>query len=114
MILKKYKNKLLAIIQDTGLDPNLFTAADTVKSNMDYFTITLTDTPHFFSIRSESTFNAFYFSRSLFAPGFPKTDDSYVSNPENLEVHFKGWLDGVVKPYIDEINMPDLWRILDY
>ena len=39
MILKKYKNNLLAIIQESGLEPNLFIAKDEVIDKIEYFII---------------------------------------------------------------------------
>ena len=32
---------------------------------------------------------------------------------EEMHLDFRKWLDGVVKPYQDELNTPDLWQMLE-
>jgi len=114
LLLKKDKNNLLAIIQESGLDPNLFIAKDKAVADDPYFTIALRDSPILFAVRADKdSFEHFWYVRSRFLLNFPKEGPSFVVSWENLTTSFKYWLNNVVKAYLDEISAPDLWQILE-
>lgn len=114
MILTKYKNNLLAIIQESGLEPNLFIAKEEVINKTKYFTISLRDSKILFAVRPwGSSFESFLYCHSLFRADFGMTDAQYTSNFDSLAEIFKGWLEEVVKPYLDNISTPDLWLTLE-
>lgn len=114
LLLKKYKNELLTIIQESGLDPNLFIAKEEVVADDRYFTITLRDSPIFFAVQADSnSFESFWYVHSLFRPSFPQSVRYYVTGWGDLTTKFKSWLNDVAKAYLDEISTPDLWQILE-
>lgn len=114
MILTKYKNNLLAIIQESGLDPNLFITKEEVINKTKYFTISLRDSKILFAVRPYmESFTIFYRRYSRFRADFSVTDDSYSSDFGSLAETFKSWLEEVVKPYLDDISTPDLWQTLE-
>lgn len=113
LILRKHKNNLLEILRESGFDPNLFITHESVIKREQYFIITLRDSPIIFAVRADSSsFDNFFFFHSSFRVNFPSTDTYFVDWKE-LVTNFKYWLNYVVKPYIDEINTPDLWHILE-
>lgn len=114
MILTKYKNNLLTIIQEYGLDPNLFIAADKTINDTDYFTISLHDAEIHFAIQPYySSFERFVTRYSEFRANYPLCDRSIANDWNSLAARFKSWLGEVVKPYLDNISTPNLWHILE-
>lgn len=114
MILTKYKNNLLAIIQESGLEPNLFIAKETVINKDKYFTISLRDSKILFAVRPYfREFTRFYHRYSQFRADFGMTGEYYATNFDYLAEIFKKWLEEVVKPYLDDVNTPDLWLTLE-
>ncbi len=114
MILKKYKNNLLTIIQESGLDPNLFTAEDGTIGKLDFFIIQLRDSPICFAVKPwGGSFDEFQYRSSLFVSDFSLDNLAYASNIQSLHSIFKEWLNSVVIPYLDEVSTPDLWQILE-
>jgi len=114
LLLKKNKNELLKIIQESGLDPNLFIAEDKVVGGIKHFTITLRDSSIFFAVQPyASSFEDFRYSHSLFSPNFPTSGSYFAPDLGHLADEFKKWLDNVVKAYLDEISAPDLWQMLE-
>jgi hypothetical protein len=114
LLLRKYKNELLTIIQESGFDPNFFIAEDKAFGIDEYFTITLRDSPIFFAVRAgKGSFDSFLYIHSEFQLNFPRSQISVSVTWEYLAARFKYWLNNVVKAYLDEINAPDLWQILE-
>jgi hypothetical protein len=116
VILNKQKNALLDLIQKTGLDPSLFAAKDNVVlDGKKYFVVSLRDSPLRFAVRPFSgSFDEFYFRRSIFREGFPLSEEQYAQDwQETLAEKFKGWLKGVVKPYLDDADTPDMWELFE-
>jgi hypothetical protein len=113
-ILTKHKNSLLSIIQESGLDPNIFTAKDTTIDEDDYFVIRLANSQILFGARPwEASFTSFNYRHSLFRLGFQINAPRYAENFVFLASRFKEWLESIVKPYLDDVATPDLWRILE-
>jgi hypothetical protein len=113
MILRKYKNNLLTIIQERGIDPNLFMAKDETISKMEYFVISGRDTNIRFAVRPYyGSFEKFYLRYSEYLNNFPLTAEEYIINWEELSNKFLTFLKNVVKPYLDDISTPDLWHAL--
>jgi len=113
MILTKHKNILLSIIQESGLEPNLFSANDEVIDQEENFVIRLRDSQILFAVEPYSTFDSFSAYHSIFSPDFPMSESTYVESISKLAERFKRWLEGVVKPYLDDIGTPNLWQILE-
>lgn len=113
-ILRKHKNNLLSIIQESGLDPNIFTARDRAIDETDYFVIALADSNIVFGVTMwERDFTSFRCRHSEFRGDFPLSSTLYLGDFTSLVSRFKNWLENVVKPYLDDVNTPDLWRILE-
>lgn len=114
MILKKYKNNLLTIIQESGLDPNLFTAEDGTIDKADYFIISLRDSQIRFAVKPYAgNFDRFVCCCSVFRANFPIGEAHASPDIDNLTGRFNAWLNGVVKPYLDNVSTPDLWHMLE-
>jgi len=118
MILKKYKNQLLTVIQESGLDPNLFTAEDgdieNIDINFEFFIIGLRDSTIRFAVRPwHGSFVEFGYCYSYFREGFPISETLYASNIELLTTKFKMWLNSIVTPYLDDVGTPDFWQMLE-
>ena len=113
MILRKYKNQLLTIIQELGFDPNLFIAQDKAIDKSKHFTISLRDTRICFAVQPcYGSFERFFFRYSEFSDGFPLCGNQLADDWNYLAKSFKSWLTAIVKPYLDDINTPDLWQVL--
>ncbi len=66
-----------------------------------------------FAIRPHTpAFDEFWYRHSLFRQNFPIATDEYSSTWDYITQIFGAWLNGVVKPHLDEISTPDLWHIL--
>lgn len=114
MILKKYKNNLLTIIQESGLDPNLFTAEDGTIDKVVFFIISLRDSQIRFAVKPyDGDFNRFIYCFSVFRADFPIGSNLFSPDIDSLTIEFNKWLNGVVKPYLDDVSTPDLWHILE-
>ena len=114
MILKKYKNNLLTIIQESGIEPNLFIAEDGPIGKLDFFIISLRDSQIRFAVRPwEGSFENFTYCRSKFLTGFPISETLYSQDIDDLASRCNEWLNGVVKPYRDDVITPDLWQLLE-
>lgn len=114
MILKKYKNNLLTIIQESGIEPNLFIAEDGPIGKLDFFIISLRDSQIRFAVRPwEGSFEYFTCCCSKFLTGFPISETLYSQDIDDLTGRCNEWLNGVVKPYLDDVSTPDLWQILE-
>lgn len=113
MILKEYKNNLLTTIQESGIDPNLFTAEDGTIDEVDFFIISLRDSQIRFAVKPyQHDFNSFLCCFSTFRADFPISTTLNSPDIDNLTFRFNAWLNGVVKPYLDDVSTPDLWHIL--
>ena len=67
MILKKYKNNFLTIIQESGIDPNLFIAKNETISKVDYFVVSIRDTEIRFAVQPlGGNFDEFCYRYSIF------------------------------------------------
>lgn len=114
MILKKYKNSLLAAIKQFPLDPRLFSAEDGLIDTQNFFIIRLRNSPLLFAVQPWGIyFDKFGYRHSRFLQGHPLSALDYISNFEELHVMFEQWLHSVVIPYLDEINIPDSWQTLE-
>lgn len=113
LILTRYRNALLTIIQESGLDPKLFTAEASTISKEEFFIIQLRNSPIFYAIRPyQRSFSSFESFGSQFAAGFPSGGSIISIQTQHLFDTFKDWLNDVVKPYLAEVITPDLWQTL--
>jgi hypothetical protein len=113
VILRKYKNTLLAIIQESGFDPALFSAQDGTLDKEQWFIIQLRDSLITFAVRPYSTYlDQFETRKSYYLKNFPLGYPSRGNTLQALSNLLKEWLNDVVEPYLDELNTPDLWQAL--
>ena len=113
MILKKYKNNFLTIIQESGIDPNLFIAKNETISKVDYFVVSIRDTEIRFAVQPlGGNFDEFCYRYSIFWQGFPLCAETYAITWNDLANVFSKWLTDVVKLYLDDISTPDLRQAL--
>ena len=114
MILRKDKNTLLTIIQESDLAPEIFATEDSTINKEKFFIIRLRNSPIYFAIRPfERSFGTFESVGSQFAEGFPLGGGAISVGIQELSDIFREWLNDVVKPYLDEVNTPDLWQNLE-
>lgn len=114
MILAKHKNALLTLIQESDFDPKLFASEYGTIADKEFFIIELRNSPMRFALRALGDFDRFKLYHSTFSPGFPLTGPYGNYDIEGVYIKFKEWLDTVVKPYLDELNTPDLWQTIVY
>jgi len=113
MMLNKDKNTLLKAIQESGIDPDLFTGQDNVIDNEDLFVISLRNSPLLFAVRFKGHFDWFFYRCSQSLPTYPLSDKLLARDTIQLKKAFNAWLKNVVKPHLDNVNTPDLWHILE-
>ncbi len=110
-MLKKYKNHLIRVIQESGLNPALFTATGITIGKDKVFQITFDRTPLKFEFfEHPGRYDLFMCRMVIYAPGFPMYPAvmSYEDFSED-SVEFKNWINRDVKSFIEEKTMPDLW-----
>jgi hypothetical protein len=131
-MLKEHKNGLLQLIQECGLDANLFYSEDDSKNKnsswLDVFAeifngprqreitfrVVLKDTPLMFVVRrGAESFDQLSFMCSQFKPGFPLGGMKKDVSVQRVRSAFKEWLNAVVKRYLNDNALPDLWSQLD-
>ncbi|GAH41984.1 unnamed protein product [marine sediment metagenome] len=114
MILKKYKNQLLTIIQEHRFETSLFTAENGPIGDDNYFIMGLRDSPLRFAVKPyQGSLDSFLYRSSEFRADFPMSSSDHYADEGMLTTYFKSWLDDVVQPYLDNVNTPDLWHILE-
>lgn len=114
MILRKHKNHLLKLIQEYGLETSLFTAEDGSIDEDTYFIMSLRDSPVRFAVKPYlGSLDSFYYRSSQFRADFPMSPSDLYADEDRLTRLFKSWLGDVVQPYLDNVNTPDLWQILE-
>ena len=113
MMLTKHKNALLSVIKNSHFDPKLFGSEIGSIDGEDFFIIRLLNSSLQFAVRPRGEFKTFYYRSSFFTPGFPLSNLNLSISPEDLVDTFKDWLDSTVKPYLDDLNTPDLWQTLE-
>ncbi|HUS72178.1 MAG TPA: hypothetical protein VMY06_03855 [Sedimentisphaerales bacterium] len=115
-MLKKYKNRLLKIIRDTGLDLSQFKTSEDITGPEHKFIIVYDDTGLrcYVAVNPRSHHN-FRFNYTRFNPDFPWAN---VEKPQRLIYHididevyhrFREWLKEV-QQYVEESLEPDLWE----
>lgn len=119
-MLKEHKNRLFNIIQELGISLSYFTSP---KQEGNIFTIKLTNSPVFFTLtQSPDYFDEFWFNYTLYEPNFPmkfsvqeaQSTTAYSSINGSIIHEFKYWLNAVVKRYIYQLEMPDLWSQIQF
>jgi len=120
-MLKSHKNKLYDAIKECGFAPEQFNAKDK-WANLDTgardgLILTFKGTDIQFVVRtSPQSYNAFDCLASQYAPGWPL--QPYYAHDQYAEIdmiahHLGEWLGGVVRPYLEEQTVPDLWADLE-
>jgi hypothetical protein len=120
-MLREYKNQWFAVVQDSGIDLSLLDIKE--QENLT-FVIKLRNSPLVFMIRQiPDNFDLFTVTYSEYRPNYPllvpleRFDEEHyeqspganVSSPDQLTQELEGWLIYVVKRYIAEKELPDLW-----
>ncbi len=124
-MLKIYKNQLLELIEEAGLDPSLFKSSDEPTGHdsrflrESRFEIEFNDTGHRCYIAvNPKNHHSFRINFTRYNPGFPW---SYVEQPQRpiynsdikeVKHRFAEWLEEV-KLYVEESLTPDLWVRLE-
>jgi hypothetical protein len=114
-MLNSYKNGFLDIINEVGIDQEKFRSFDDKDNDHNIFIIELIKTPLKFIVRtSPRNFRDLNCRHTLFGPAFLTSEIipgkyEYTSIKE-INVLFKKWLDAVVKPYCEELLIPNLWE----
>jgi len=116
MILKKYSNTLLTIVQKSGLEPTLFEAKNVTIDRRRYFVIQArihNSLLRFAVCSSDDRFDSFIIRHSTFRPKFLLGPLDVASSPQRLYEKFEDWLNSVVKSYLDELSSPNFWQMLE-
>lgn len=131
MVSTKVKNQTFLIIKNSGLDPSIFSVKDetfterktiiqniagrNVRGTKDedkiWFVVRLFYSPLLFKISQESSFDMFDYQCTDYNPAYSLTDISY-SRVDDLSHIFTNWINTVVKPYLEDSKIPNLWGIL--
>jgi len=110
-ILKQYRNLLLQIIQEKGLNPQIFKPEEIEYEDHTSFVITLIDSPMKFIVRSHANnYHSFIWAYTYFEPRFHMADTSSFVDVKGLRATFEDWLENHVKLYIYELSEPDMWE----
>lgn len=135
-MLKQHKNAFFDAIQDSGLDPALFSASETEVSfspstpfsmivrKIRYlfreesprgpvFDIKIDNSPMKFSVMQGGSFGHAYCRFTLFLLNFPVVGWGSQKPVKDILVTFKGWLENHAKKYIQEIQLPDYWSQME-
>jgi|WetSurMetagenome_2_1015567.scaffolds.fasta_scaffold43449_4 hypothetical protein len=113
-ILKKYKNELLQILLDNGIDKNKLIKKESVtQDKFKYFTIYIKDTPFYFILKNNpDNFDLFLCEYNLFKANYPP---SFIKDKWRIFIdikpYIKHWIKEV-KEYFDELTTIDLWEQL--
>ncbi len=113
-MLRKHKNALVRRILASGLDPVLFESGEhDDESPHPAFDVRLKNSPMVFQARNpRGDFNRFVYFTTCFGAGFPRSevspDGGYIDLEQVLEA-FSTWLKIDVRPYLDDLSIPDLW-----
>ncbi len=109
-MLKENKNYLLKIAQEKNIDLSRFT----VEEDGLRFSLNLTNSPVIFVFEQDvNEFDNYKHNYTLFSPGFPYKFPELSPSYESIltiKNEFMYWLEAVVKRYIYETEMPDLWE----
>lgn len=115
MLLKKYRNLLLELIQRNGIDPKLFRAEDTRDKERKVFAIHLIDTPMtFFAYNPTHDYYSFMYSYKTFTPSFSQSAYVGLCSEATFIKGFTEWLKNHVQPFLREQIEPDLWEQIEY
>lgn len=117
-MLKKYRNRLLEVIQEKGINPALFHIKDEVKDDAySRFSLQLLDTKLAFTVRNPPhSFHSFDWFYTEFTPNFSRTavyPPSGFASEEKLIIAFGDWLENHVKAYTQELLEPDMWERIE-
>lgn len=113
-MLKKYKNELFILINDTNLNPSDFTMEENTYGNgVGRNTLTYKNTELKLSIdENPSTFHSFKVTGTKFEKNFPSSSltDKY-SDFSIIKSYIKTWLNDEVKGFIEEDEEQDFWQV---
>src|ERR1700722_16055936 len=115
MILKKHTNELLKVISEKGFNLNDYNLDRRTSSSLgEVAVITYKKSPMEFWIfpgNSEAN-NIFTVHYTRFLPTFPRHNNPYRYNFEELKNIFEGWLKGDLSEYIENENEIDYWKLI--
>ncbi|AFM43589.1 hypothetical protein Desaci_4763 (plasmid) [Desulfosporosinus acidiphilus SJ4] len=113
-MLKRDKNGFLQILMELGFDTEQFEAFEEERDDSPAFVIRLKESPIAFwtrnSINSYSEYDCAYI---LFGPTYSSSgyfpDQRWSEDINDVYNEFREWLTRHVKPYLEELSVPDLW-----
>ncbi|UCC79249.1 MAG: hypothetical protein JSW64_13380, partial [Candidatus Zixiibacteriota bacterium] len=119
-MLKRHKNGFIDIIKESGFDIDSFKVHEEKIRGFDVFVIEFLGSPLVFELHNsyESYFD-FDYRYSLLAKDFPMSE-FYMNGKtgpwasiKDVYREFKYWLENVVKDYLEDQKIPDLWVQLE-
>ncbi len=115
-MLKKYSNRLIDVIAQSGFDVNDFRKLE-FKTSLGSSIIQLVykNSPLWFQIHpaKDSSFDTFSTSCVKFAPTFAVLVNNSEIGFEALKSTLIEWLKGDVKPYVEDQEEPDYWKLIE-
>jgi hypothetical protein len=109
-MLKKHKNQLFDLINQSGLDINRFNINEEDERST---VISFMNSPFRFIIRNSSnSFFSFEYQYILFSPNFQMSDIYPLNEYTNFDMvysEFGYWINNVIKEFLEDQNEPDLW-----
>ena len=113
-MLKEHKNRFFDLIHEHDISLDYFDAAN----QGDIFRIQVRNSPIVFMLKQvPGSFDEFAYTYTLYLPNYPMKISSeefdackpYYNINGGIDNEFGYWLEAVVKRYIYEKEMPDLW-----
>jgi hypothetical protein len=116
-MLKKYKNELFQIIQNSGIDLSLVRHKEEVINEYHAFTVEIINTPFWFMARNSShDYEIFDCKYVQFNPSFSESgympEDGWCSFID-IKNMFTNWLQSHVQEYFNDLTEPDFWLQLN-
>ena len=131
MISNKIKSQTLLSIKDSGLDPSLFSAENEIFTELktviktlgghqvrtpksveiNCFVVRLRNSPLYFAISQPDRFDSFDYQHTMYNPTFSLSEKNW-KDVDNLSFVFSNWINTVVKQYLEDSKIPNLWDYL--
>jgi hypothetical protein len=113
VLLRWHRNELLETIRKSGCDPGLFDGQQRRIGNFDCFVIELRDSVLRFAVRCDpESYKKFYWRQTMIVPTPQFTEERATPCGWGTVLYnLKAWIRLEVRPYLDDVVLPDLWEI---